>query len=318
MNATSTHDTKRSEDVRARINVLSEIPQDWIRHASRWNRWLADRRGEVNLNEEYFLFQTLVGAWPLDAPDVESFRGRMKEYVVKASREARTYTSWLHPNEQHESALQTYIDVMFDDARFRASFDPFTDRVSFYGALNSLSQLLLKATAPGLPDFYRGSISWDFSLVDPDNRRPVDFAPLTDFSWKPRELLRAWRDGRVKIFLTEKLLAYRIGNPELFADGEYVRIGASGTRAQNVFSYARRSGSDWSISVVPRFATQLSSVIRAPLGIRAWLDTTLRLPEGSPTRWRNIITGELLTARDGVLSMARVLEHFPVALLRPR
>ena len=225
MNATSTHDTKRSEDVRARIDVLSEIPDEWIRNATRWSRWLADRRRDVHANEEYFLFQTLVGAWPLHDNEVEAFRRRMKEYVVKASREARTYTSWLHPNPEHEASLQTYIDVIFDDERFRKSLRHFCDRVAFYGAINSLSQILLKITAPGVPDFYRGTVTWDFSLVDPDNRRPVDFAPLTDFSWKPRDLLDNWQDGRVKVFLTEKLLGFRTGNCDLFTHGEYVPIG---------------------------------------------------------------------------------------------
>ena len=224
MNATSTHDTKRSADVRARINVLSEIPDQWIRNASRWSRWLADKRGEVDLNEEYFLFQTLIGAWPLHVEETSEFRDRMKRYVVKASREARTYTSWMHPNQQHEEALQAYVDVLFDDARFQASFRPLCDRVSFDGAINSLSQLLLKVTAPGVPDFYRGEVNWDFSLVDPDNRRPVTFPSLTDFSWEPRELLDTWTDGRVKVFLSEKLLGYRTGNSELFTDGDYLAL----------------------------------------------------------------------------------------------
>ena len=145
----------------------------------------------------------------------------MKQYVIKASREARTYTSWVQPNQQHEDALQAFVDVLFDDERFQASFRPFCERISFYGAINSLSQLLLKVTSPGLPDFYRGEVSWDFSLVDPDNRRPVDFAPLTDFSWKARDLMSTWADGRVKVFLTEKLLGFRTGSLELFTTGSY-------------------------------------------------------------------------------------------------
>jgi (1->4)-alpha-D-glucan 1-alpha-D-glucosylmutase len=318
MNATSTHDTKRSEDVRARINVLSEIPDQWIRNATRWSRWLRDKRGEVDANEEYFLFQTLIGAWPLHVEQTEEFRDRMKKYVMKASREAGTYTSWMHPNPQHEAALQAYVDVLFDDSRFQASFRPFCDRVSFYGAINSLSQLLLKVTAPGLPDFYRGEVSWDFSLVDPDNRRPVEFAPLTDFSWKPRDLLDTWPDGRVKVFLTEKLLGYRTGNRELFQEGAYIPIQTTGKRAQNVFGYARHAGESWCIAAVPRFATQLSVTTRPPIGIRAWLDSALIIPEGAPLRWKNVLTGETLSIRDGHLPISRVLEHFPVALLSSR
>jgi (1->4)-alpha-D-glucan 1-alpha-D-glucosylmutase len=318
MNATSTHDTKRSEDVRARIDVLSEIPDEWIRNATRWRRWLGDRRGEVDANEEYFLFQTLVGAWPLDENEVEAFRERMKRYVIKASREARTYTSWLQPNQHHEAALQNYIDVMFDDERFRKSLRQFSERVAFYGAINSLSQLLLKVTAPGVPDFYRGTVSWDLSLVDPDNRRPVDFAPLTDFNWKARDLLGAWQDGRIKVFLTEKLLGFRTGNSDLFTHGGYIPLQATGKRSQNVFVFARRWGDKWCLSVVPRFATQLSVATRPPTGIRAWLDTMLVLPGGAPQRWKNIITGETVRTVDGNLQMSRVLEHFPTALLASR
>jgi (1->4)-alpha-D-glucan 1-alpha-D-glucosylmutase len=318
MNATSTHDTKRSEDVRARINVLSEIPDQWIRNTTRWSRWLAEKRGEVDRNEEYFLFQTLIGAWPLHAAQTGEFRERMKQYVVKASREAGTYTSWMHSNPQHEAALQTYIDVLFEDSRFQASFRPFCDRVSFYGAINSLSQLMLKATAPGLPDFYRGEICWDFSLVDPDNRRPVEFAPLTDFSWKPRDLLETWSDGRVKVFLTEKLLGFRTGNHDLFLDGAYIPLTATGKRAQNVFAFARFAGGAWCIVVVPRFATQLSVTTRPPIGIRAWLDSTLVIPAEAPLRWKNILTGQTLSARDSQIPLSRILEQFPVALLSSR
>lgn len=318
MNTTSTHDTKRSEDVRSRINVLSEIADEWIRHSSRWSRWLKDRRGGVDLNEEYFLFQTLVGAWPLGEGGVEEFRVRMKEYVIKASREARTYTSWLYPDAAHEEALQAYIDVLFDDARFQAGLRSFCDRVSFYGAINSLAQLVLKAAAPGVPDFYRGTMAWDFSLVDPDNRRPVDFAPLTDFSHKTRELLDTWKDGRIKVFLAEKLLGYRIGNPGLFAAGEYLPVMPSGKRSRNAFAFARRLQDSWCLAAVPRFATQLSAATRFPVGVRAWLDTALVLPPGAPDRWKNVITGETVNARDGSILMSRILGHFPVALLSAR
>lgn len=318
MNASSTHDTKRSEDVRARINVLSEVPDEWNRLTTRWTRWLADARGGVDINEEYFLFQTLAGAWPLDASEAPAFRERMKQYVIKAAREARTYTSWIFPDERHESELQRFIDVLFDHERFQASFRPFVEKISFYGAINSLSQLLIKATAPGLPDFYRGTITWDFSLVDPDNRRPVEFAPLTDFSAKAKSFLPEWRDGRVKIFLTEKLLAYRQANAELFTRGEYISLQVSGKRAENVFAFARRLGDAWMIAIAPRFATQLSVVMRPPTGIRAWLDTSLKLPDGVPQRWRNVITGASMEMRDSELPLHRALDSFPVALLRPR
>jgi (1->4)-alpha-D-glucan 1-alpha-D-glucosylmutase len=318
LNTTSTHDTKRSEDVRARLNVVSEIADEWARNVSRWSRWLTDRRGQVDRNEEYFLFQTLIGAWPLHEEEVEDFRRRMKEYIVKASREARTHTSWISSNHEHEQVLQSYIDVLFDDARFQTSFRRFSERTSFYGAMNSLAQLLLKVTAPGVPDFYRGTINWDFSLVDPDNRRPAEFAPLTDFSWKPADLLDSWQDGRVKVFLTEKLLGFRKGNPELFDRSDYLPLIAKGKRCNNVFAYARRAGERWLIAAAPRFATQLSVTSRPPIGIRAWLDTVLVIPEHAPRRWKNVITGQNVVVRENQLPLFRVLEQFPAALLSSR
>jgi (1->4)-alpha-D-glucan 1-alpha-D-glucosylmutase len=315
MNASSTHDTKRSEDVRARINVLSEIAGEWVRLAARWSRWLAGHRGSVDLNEEYFYFQNLLGAWPLFPDEIGSFRDRLKAYSTKAAREAREHTNWLAPSEPHERDLHGFIDALFQHERFLASFLALQKKTALYGAVNSLSQVLLKATAPGLPDFYRGTIGWDLSLVDPDNRRPVEFPSLTDFDEPARSLLGHWHDGRVKVFLTEKALAFRKSNLDLFRDGEYLPLTASGKRAGHVFGYARRFGGQWALIVVPRFASRLSTVLRFPTGIVAWRDTQIELPEGCPVKWKNVLTGERLRGKESRLPVYKMLEHFPVALL---
>jgi (1->4)-alpha-D-glucan 1-alpha-D-glucosylmutase len=315
MNASSTHDTKRSEDVRARINVISELPGEWSRLVGRWSRWLAPYLRSVDRNEEYFYLQNLIGAWPLFPHEADSFRDRLKTYSTKAAREAREHTDWLAPNEQHEQDLRSFIDALFENEQFLSSFLGLQQKISFYGAVNSLSQVLLKIAAPGCPDFYRGTISWDFSLVDPDNRRPAPFPSLTDFSESAHSLLDHWHDGHVKVYLTERALAFRAANADLFRDGEYIPLLPAGKRAEHVFAFIRRLGDRWAIIAVPRLVSKLSTVLRFPTGMTAWRDTQLTMPGGAPARWKNVITGGRLSVRDAALPVHRVLDQFPVALL---
>jgi (1->4)-alpha-D-glucan 1-alpha-D-glucosylmutase len=315
MNATSTHDTKRSEDVRARLNVLSEIPREWSRSVARWSRWLADKRQSVDLNEAYFYLQNLLGAWPLFPDEANAFRERLKAYATKAAREAREHTSWLAPNEAHERDLHSFIDALFHDERFLSNFLAFQQKTSFYGTVNSLSQVLLKITAPGLPDFYRGTLGWDFSLVDPDNRRPVEFPSLTDFEEPAHSLLDHWHDGRVKIYMTERALAFRKANADLFRNGAYLPLAVTGKRATNVFAFARQLEDRQIVVAVPRMVSKLSTVLRFPIGITAWRDTRLLMPEGSATSFKNILTGERVAVEADGLRMHRVLGQFPVGLL---
>jgi (1->4)-alpha-D-glucan 1-alpha-D-glucosylmutase len=311
MNATSTHDTKRSEDVRARINVLSEMPEEWAKYAERWHRWNRSYLGDVDANEEYLLYQTLLGAWPITAD-------RLKQYMNKAVREARLRSSWLTPSESHEAAVSAFIDKLLADERFLKSFTPLAERLAFYGAMNSLSQVLLKVCAPGLPDFYRGTLGWDYSLVDPDNRRPVGFPELTDFAGEPTELLANWKDGRIKVFLAERALGLRKAYQEVFTQGDYLPMSAKGNRSQNVFAFARHNNGTWVIACTPLSPTKLSVTTRPPIGVRAWGETALTLPEGAPEKWRNVLTGKRFSSRTGELMMARVLQQFPVALLLGR
>ena len=184
LNATSTHDTKRAEDVRARINVLSEVPGAWDKKLQRWSRWNRPKKRLVNgqtvpdPNEETLLYQTMLGAWPLEEDQVPGFRKRLQDYMVKAAREAMVHTKWTRPNVRHEQALIHFIKSITkasEDNPFLPDFLRLHREVAYWGALNSLSQLLLKITIPGVPDFYQGSELWDFRLVDPDNRGPVDF-----------------------------------------------------------------------------------------------------------------------------------------------
>jgi (1->4)-alpha-D-glucan 1-alpha-D-glucosylmutase len=305
LNATSTHDTKRSEDVRARINVLSEMPAAWARQVRRWSRMTAPlRRGGVPApNEELLLFQTLVGAWPID-------ESRLTQYVEKAAREAKTCTSWIAPNAEYERALLDYAGTLLEHDEFRADVARFQRRVAFHGFLNALSQTVLKATAPGVPDFYQGTELWDASLVDPDNRRPVDYETRASLLRKMNgavdiaTLLRRWHDGRVKLYVTWKTLALRSRMAELFRDGDYVPLDAG----VNVCAFTRSLNGATVAVAVPRLTARLTKPGVVPLG-EAWGERSLPL-SGS---WRNIFTGEELFGDE--VPLRNLFASFPVAVL---
>ncbi|HEY9283559.1 MAG TPA: malto-oligosyltrehalose synthase, partial [Pyrinomonadaceae bacterium] len=266
MSATSTHDSKRSEDVRARISVLSEIPAEWRAAVTRWremnrgHKRIGDYAEIPDANEEYLLYQTLVGAWPLEGlgeANRDEFAERVRQYMTKAIKEAKLNTSWINADEDYERAVSDFVTAALapgDDNAFLADFAGFQRLTARCGMLNSLSQTLLKTTAPGLPDFYQGTEVWNFSLVDPDNRRPVDYARLRallgslggDGAGDPAalagRLISEPEDGRLKLFVTSRALAFRKARRELFAAGDYVPLAASGEHADSVVAFARKSG----------------------------------------------------------------------------
>jgi (1->4)-alpha-D-glucan 1-alpha-D-glucosylmutase len=338
MNATSTHDTKRSEDVRARINVLSECPEEWIRRLKRWGRWNRTSKQEVSgqlmpdANTEVLLYQTLVGAWPLSREEVPAFKVRLKEYLIKAAREAKTYTTWLSQDPEYESFLVQFSDSILNEQpsnRFLPDFLKFQKRIAYFGALNSLSQTLLKITSPGVPDFYQGTELWDFSLVDPDNRRPVDFtqrfglldqiagSETPNSSRAIRGLLSSWGDGRVKLYTTHKALDLRLERQELFSEGEYIPLEVNGQKEEQVCAFARRLGDAWTLTVVPRLLTDLVPLGRFPLGPKVWGKDSLILPGNAPHNWVNIFTDSCVQVAGGPpgLPLSAVFDQFPVALL---
>ncbi len=338
MNATSTHDTKRSEDVRARINVLSEIPLEWQEHVVRWHRWnepkkrIAAGRPVPEPNTEYLLYQTMAGAWPLLEEDVPDFRERLKDYAIKAVREAKVFTGWQKPNQEYERALVAFLDNILDNsnAEFLEDFRGFQGKIAWYGALNSLGQVLLKITSPGVPDFYQGTELWDFSLVDPDNRRPVDFKrrmELLDNLMRREELgkqlslaaqlLASWQDGRVKLYVTYRALNVRQSQPDLFRDGDYQPLPVKGQRQAHICAFARRWEDAWTLTVVPRCLTGLVPPDHPPVGRQVWADDFLQLPPDAPERWRNVFTGEDLPVpgQTRVFAIGDILGTFPVALL---
>ncbi|MEW6637921.1 MAG: malto-oligosyltrehalose synthase, partial [Actinomycetota bacterium] len=342
MLATSTHDTKRSEDVRARINVLSEIPNEWRARLAGWGRINRSRRRDLDgttapsRDDEYLLYQTLLGAWPLERLDeagLEEFRGRIKAYMEKAIREARVHTSWINVNEEYESAVADFVDALLTPAGndlFLQEFVPFQRRIARLGALNSLSQTLIKLTAPGVPDIYQGNELWDLSLVDPDNRRPVDYglrrkllAELQGMDpARTRSLLDdgVWQSGRPKLYLIHRALRLRRERPELFERGEYVPLEVEGGRSGNLVAFARVLDGGAAVTVAPRLYASLAGdggPLLPPPGV--WGDTRVRLPEALPERLRDVLTGETVEARGDeggrFLPVADLLRGFPVALL---
>jgi len=334
MNATSTHDTKRSEDVRARMNVISELAGKWDTRVTRWQEINAAVKPVIDGdafpegNTEYLIYQTLIGAWPLEEQHAPEFRERLKSYLLKATREAKTHTSWINPNDDYEGAIQTFIDAILADGNspFMSDFREFELATRWYGALNSLTQVLLKLTAPGVPDVYQGNELWDFSLVDPDNRRPIDYElrsrlldQLQTSMPQPAELLENWTDGRIKLWLTHATLAFRRDHPALFLDGEYLPLDVNGPNAAHLVAFARRHEDEWAIVVAPRlYATLAASaglaIGDAPVG-DVWKGTTVTLPEGAPKEWSQVIATGCVSAANGTLDIAAVLNGLPIAML---
>ena len=339
MLASSTHDTKRSEDVRARINVLSEIPNEWRGQVARWARANRSRRREVDgqeapsRNDEYLIYQTLVGAWPLESPDDEElaeFRERVKAYMEKAIREAEVHTSWVNVNEEYEAVVADFVEALLTPSEtnlFLDEFVPFVRRIARIGALNSLSQTLIKLSAPGVPDIYQGNELWDFSLVDPDNRRPVDYglrrkllAELDDIGADAARLLDAWQDGRPKLHLTRRALKLRKKSPDLFEKGEYIPLEASGPQAEHLVVFARRYEDGVTITAAPRLYTRLANVSGALLpGPDVWKDTRIEVSGLPTTEYRNTLTDETVRVSEeesgAFLRVEDLLRSFPVALL---
>lgn len=343
LNATTTHDTKRSEDVRARINVLSELPDEWQLRLDRWSKLNAKHKTKVNgqltpdRNEEIFLYQTLLGAYPPQpVPDENGpFLDRIQSYAIKATREAKVHTRWTLPNVDHESALQKFVAALLAPGKhnaFLSDFRPFQQRIAFAGMLNGLSQALLKIFSPGIPDFYQGSELWDLRLVDPDNRRPVDFsksaallnelqAHSSPDSAFISELLRNWPDGRVKLFAIWKALTFRKENQQLFANGDFHQLPATGPRREHIIAILRHHKNDWALLLAPRWLARYHETGHAEWTRGAphnfWQDTAVSLPPDLPAHWQDVFTQSAMEPAGNrrALSIHAVLQNFPAALL---
>jgi (1->4)-alpha-D-glucan 1-alpha-D-glucosylmutase len=346
--ATSTHDTKRSEDVRARISVLSEIPEVWKICVQGWSQLNKRYKTEVDgtlapdPNEEYLLYQTLIGAWPfrtLDDDEHRNFNDRIQAYMTKALKEAKIHTSWVNPNHAYDQAVRDFIERILARSGpnpYLADFLPFHREIARYGVYNSLSQVLLKIAAPGIPDFYQGTELWDFSLVDPDNRRPVDYGTRTGFleDFQPlwatqvpdrrqlvQELLATVPDGRIKLYITLVGLHYRRAHAPLFLSGEYVPLKVEGTKKKHVCAFARIYEDRAVVAIVPVLVKGLCQNAESfPFGPSVWEDTWVIVPSWrSASCYQNLFTGEILSSTEAEgkqsLRLAEILGSCPVALL---
>ena len=336
MVATATHDHKRGEDVRARINALTEITAEWRRRVRRWAQLNARHKPTVDdqtgpsRNDEYLLYQTLVGTWPPDLldprhPGLKPFAERVAAYMTKAIREAKLRTSWSHANQAYETAVDQFVRRILDPVRspaFLADIIPFQARIGVTGACNALAQTLLKLTTPGVPDIYQGTEYWDLSLVDPDNRRPVDYddrqgSLATLEAVPPSGLVSSWRNGRVKQFLIARTLALRAMMPAVFSDGSYQPLEVTGGHSERVVALARRLGDTAVVVVVPRLTAPLLGDSQAPLPPASSWGATAVVTTGLPDRvpFVDVLTGSLVPA-SGPWRLADLLREFPVALLR--
>jgi len=340
LNATSTHDTKRSEDVRLRLHVLSEMPEEWEASLKLWSAWNQGHKKEINnlqvpdASEEVLLYQTILGALPLDPGEFPEFKNRLHEYLIKAVREAKVHTRWISPNLEHEQALTAFLTAILResaDNAFLPDIQKFQARLAFWGALNSLSQVLLKITSPGVPDFYQGTEVWDLSLVDPDNRRPVDFQRRVHLlnhlkkQEKKRtkalidELRSQWKTGGIKLFVTYRALNFRRAHLDLFLHGDYLPLTAEGERQAHLVAFARRHESEWALVVAGRFFSKLTPPGEFPVGEEVWGNTALALPPEAPTQWHSIFTGDTVAtntvSKKSTLPLKQVFSDLPVALL---
>jgi len=344
INTTTTHDTKRSEGVRARISVLSEIPDEWQSKLESWAKLNQRYKTEVggrpapDRNEEYFFYQTLLGAWPLEHEACETLVERLQAHLVKATREAMVHTRWTRPNQDHEEALRNFVAKILsaENEEFLREFRPFQKKLAYYGMINSVAQVLMKVGAPGVADFYQGSELWDFRLVDPDNRGVVDFAARMELLKRirqeqsvdreklVRDLMEHWFDGRLKLFLIQKAVCWRREHAQLFHEGEFLPLETRGPRAENIVAFLRRHNNECALIAVPRWISQLSGGLArgqrdTPWNTLTWKDTEVFLPSDTPLGWKSILSETSIEAEAGAGRLAvkadLLFADFPIAFM---
>jgi (1->4)-alpha-D-glucan 1-alpha-D-glucosylmutase len=329
----STHDTKRSGDLRARLNVLSEMPDEWAAAIQRWatmnERFKMEVDGELtpDRNDEYLLYQAMLGAWPLDMQTEEEsavFEKRIQGYMHKAGNEAKVHTNWANPNEAYGAAIANFIERIFHSEQFVEDMGKFAARLAYFGQWNSLSQTLLELTSPGVPDIYQGSELWDFSLVDPDNRRPIDYAHRADLL---RELKSVWdgdwaalvsdllantSDGRIKLYLIAAALQFRREHISVFDEGAYMPLYAEGEKANHLCAFSRTTKDEAIVVITPVLVNGLTDGEQRPPMGEVWGDTQLHIDDGE---YLHVFSGEKFMVKGGALLLTDALKNFPVALL---
>jgi maltooligosyltrehalose synthase len=321
MNATSTHDTKRGEDVRARLNVLTDLEEEWIELTNQWRQENDSLKtnGWPDANDEYLIYQTIVGSYPLEEKDLGPYRRRIAGYLRKALREAKVHSNWTSPNEDYERAAIEFAHALIaNESPFMHSFQPFFDKIADYGMINSFGQLILKFTCPGVPDIYQGTELWDLSLVDPDNRRPVDYSIRMKMISEHKSLQDLWttrRNGQIKLWLLQCLNIIRNRYIDVFADGEYIPLTISGQFKNRAIGFIRKNRYTSILVLIPlNFATvhEYSGLHDVP--VADWKDTKVLLP-GQPADWENLLN-EGYVKIDGELSLNEAFKTFPALILK--
>lgn len=351
MLATSTHDTKRSEDVRARLHVLTEIPHEWrtaVSHFARANKeYIREVDGEPapSRNDEYLFYQTVLGIWPLQPPDSQGrqlLMERMAQYMEKATREAKQRTSWNNPNQEYDAAIHEFVKKTLRESprnKFVKALGALHAQIAAAGQYSALSQVALKLLSPGVPDLYQGQELWDDSLVDPDNRRPVDYplrrkllAELRGWEELVEDdrrshvvsLGRSWADPRLKLLVTYRLLALRRTHCELFTRGQYVPLETTGPLAEHVVALGWRDSDDQPLKVMAVVPRQLQNLLAGASAADhgrlwtegAWTDTVVKLPAGAPQRYQCLFTEHVHCRDQGGMTVSALLKDFPLAVLR--
>lgn len=307
MTATATHDTKRGEDVRARLNVLSDMTESWLEQVEHWRKAHAKlkKNNYPDANDEYFIYQTIIGALPMPGQDEDDFGQRLNDYLVKALREGKVNSDWAKPNEAYENAAMAFAAAVTT----HVGASPFFKQVADLGIINSLAQVLLKYTLPGVPDLYQGCESWDLSFVDPDNRRPVDHKKHSQFLGVQTNVDELWDsryNGRIKQRLTRLFLQERAANPQLFTGGEYIPLETKGKYRKNILAFARNSGTSWLVTVVALHPAEVSG---------DWQDTRILLPQQAPRNWHNLLTDEKGYAARSI-TVTAIFKNLPLALVK--
>jgi malto-oligosyltrehalose synthase/4-alpha-glucanotransferase len=320
LNASATHDTKRGEDARARLNIISELTEEWMKAVADWQKLNAAQTKSISSGDEYFIYQTLAGTYPMPGMPDDNYAQRLQDYLEKALREGKQKSSWEDPDAAYEQIIKDFaVSLLNQDSDFWKSFSAFHTKIAGFGIVNSLSQLLLKFTSPGVPDLYQGTELWDLSMVDPDNRRPVDYELRKQYLDNIQEgkssLGELWTErytGKIKLRLQQLLLEQRKANPEIFTAGTYIPLEVKGKYARHIYAFARKKENVWMLTVLPLFLLEMGVADDAAVLNIDWEDTKVVLPAGAPSDWENVLTGE----KGKVMTLNAIFSDFPLALLK--
>lgn len=330
LNATATHDTKRGEDVSARLNAITDLPEEWFSAVETWQELNRNLKvnGAPDANDEYFIYQTLLGTFPFGEEDEKTYEQRLHAYLVKAVREGKVNSNWAAPDEAYEKAVCNFTSAILDKTTpFWESFDNFFKRIADFGIINTLSKVALKFTCPGVPDVYQGCELWDFSMVDPDNRRPVNYTQrltwIDQFTSQQgtatqEAVLKLWEErsnANIKLWLVHLLLKERKGNPDFFEKAEYVPLATKGKYKDHVFAFARRHKQEWFVVVLPLNLASLCKLQKTELKEINWKDTQVLLPAGAPQKWENLLVKNS-GKQKGFLALNDIFTTIPIGILR--